>query len=192
MGWVTKTVTGREIYEAIAKDGFNVLRGDWFSTDEQGKPRACLLGGAAINLGVYAHAHQEDEAAEGRKGIQEVLDREYVQDTKWLETIHLESSFVSISTAIINNFDKTIWNRSELIPGRQYEQVPGHVNAWYALTWDESLEMCKDLLTPVWDKSFTIDVFDYTTWDYVQKDTTDYDDFSDEPEDVYDDDEGLW
>jgi len=50
---VTRTVDIEEIYKAIEQDGFDWVRGTWLHFDEDGKViSACVLGGAAINLGI--------------------------------------------------------------------------------------------------------------------------------------------
>ncbi len=48
-----KTVTGREIRDAIIADGFGKIRQAWFTVNDTGV-EACLLGAAAINLNVLA------------------------------------------------------------------------------------------------------------------------------------------
>lgn len=50
-----KTFTVREVYDALAKNGFEHLRENWFDGWNNGKPvGACVLGQGALNLGVLA------------------------------------------------------------------------------------------------------------------------------------------
>ncbi len=49
--------TVEEVYNALKKDGFEHLRGQWTSTDMDGAiVGACVLGQTAINLGVHANS----------------------------------------------------------------------------------------------------------------------------------------
>ncbi len=187
MGWVKKTVTGREIYEAIEQDEFGTLRGEWFEKGAKGVS-ACLLGGAGLNLGVYANSTQADAADENNRiGLLEVLDLETVpENSRWFSY-----DDEGIASTIIRLYDKTVHSDYIRDLGHNlsdYEPAPSFgANQYYYLTYAQSLEMAKDLLTPVWDKSFTVDVFDYSTWDYVQDDTTTYEYEYEEDDDPYGD-----
>jgi len=50
-----KTFTVRAVYDALAKNGFEHLRENWFDGWNNGKPvGACVLGQAALNLDIIA------------------------------------------------------------------------------------------------------------------------------------------
>ncbi len=56
-----KRITGRDIIEAIRQNGYEHIRGEWFwNRDKRGRfspiTKACVMGQAAINLGVSTQA----------------------------------------------------------------------------------------------------------------------------------------
>lgn len=143
-----KKITGKDIYEAIEKNGFKVIRESWITLDEEGKiAGACLLGQAAINLGVKANA--------GGVSLFDALNSVVLPENHpWYdasfdafgEDIQVSNS---LGDVIIRNFDAYNDNWED-------EDSP------YKFSWEESLAMAKSVLTPYWEHKFTVQTYEWS------------------------------
>jgi hypothetical protein len=136
MGVVQIKFNGKAVFEAIEQNGVNHLRGDWYGTfGADGKPdQACVLGIAAMHLGVAGFG--ELSKNEGANLLEQLNQFEVPEDSKWRN----ESS--PLGNTIIH------WN-----------DLRGYGTKEYALTWQEVVEMARDLLTPHFDHVFTADKY---------------------------------
>lgn len=68
----TRTVKVSEILEAIEKNGYKHVRGQWFHSDMTNEgiitKGACIMGQAAINLGISPDFYRELDAVTGGLG----------------------------------------------------------------------------------------------------------------------------
>jgi hypothetical protein len=188
MGYSMKTVTGKDIYEAMKRDGFGALRGDWFVVNDDNKIEACILGTAAINLGIAA--------TDTGPSLYNQLNRHQLPAlSKWAEFSR------NIGVAIVAWFDANKYDtiRNQFDNDPEYstelaeimaeadstgnyssyeniydERLREYMNKWtrengnypsevYLLeTWEEALEMAKEILTFVWDTEFDVREHDYS------------------------------
>ncbi len=185
MGVRTKTVTGREIYEAIEKNGFQIMRENWI--EGEGKDiRACILGMAALNLGVTAMdevtQHDINEDNQDFTLVRQLNKYPVSYDSPWYthhtskvgEAIYTHfDSKDEIDTLLEGILGRDDWDSPEYDEAyvREEEKLrssvdPTRLNKYndeiiYKLGWKESVAMAKDILTPVFDEKFEILVEDY-------------------------------
>jgi hypothetical protein len=142
MGVVQIKFNGKAVFEAIEQNGVEHLRGDWYGTfGEDGKPdQACVLGIAAFNLGIAGHAQLgKNESA----NLVEQLNTLAVPTTnRWYY------GATPLGDTIIH------WN--DLASRNHLEDTTN--NGW-ALSWEQVVEMARDLLTPYFDHVFTADKY---------------------------------
>ena len=185
MGVRTKIITGREIYEAIEKNGFEIMREDWI--EGEGKNiSACILGMAAINLGVAitdeVTRNDINDDNESFTLVKQLNKYSVSVDNPWYirynnmvgEAIynHFDSKD-EIDTLIEDILDRNDWDSPEYVEAYNKEEQklrssvePTRLsqrddNILYKLSWKESVAMAKDILTPVFDEKFEVLVEDY-------------------------------
>lgn len=130
------TFTIKQIYDALAKNGFQHLRGKWTSQDINGVTvGACVLGQAALNLGVVDHSAYDEEDT-----LVAVLNQFDVDpDSKWF---NYDQDGVG-STIVY-------WNDLEEID--QDDNPLGYT----LKTYPEVVAMAYDLLSPIFDQTVSI------------------------------------
>jgi hypothetical protein len=141
MGVVQIKFNGRAVFEAIEQNGVEHLRGDWYGTfGEDGKPdQACVLGIAAFNLGIAGHAQLGKN--EGANLLEQLNTLEVPGTSRWYSDAALGDTLI-------------YWND---MASRSHVEYTAN-NGW-ALSWNEVVEMARDLLTPYFDHVFTADKY---------------------------------
>lgn len=147
-----KSVTVKEIYDAIKQNGYDHIRGQWLVYDWDRKSIAgCVLGQAAINLNlidisdkqIFNYDLQFDE-------VSEALNRFVVpSDSEW----YVFADADRCGNAI------TFWNdkREEDVTG---QAVYHHSQPVYALkTYDDVAAMAYDILSPYFDETVKVPIY---------------------------------
>lgn len=159
MTTVTKTV--REVYEALARNGFEHLRGSWYYEFSNEKFGGCVLAQAAFNLGVLATSDEtsyfgigdylDDVWDERVYTIYDALNQlEVSRDSKWFA---IDSESAKAGQHIIH------WNDLTLLDGN------GDPTDEYVLkTYKEVADMAYDILEPHFDKEVVLTVYDYSPY----------------------------
>lgn len=165
MATVTKTV--EEVYNALVKNGFEHLRGEWISYLDGKLAGGCALGQTAINLGVFAYSPFEDDLYTA--GVYLDWANKYWKNDNsgWKQTKP------KVRT-IANELDK--FEVSPSSPWFTGEDAGGTIMGWndaidwnadaegriYKLkTYQEVAQMAYDVLSPHFKKKVTLTVFDY-------------------------------
>lgn len=182
MGEIWVDVTGEEIYNVIEENGIPIIREKWFNVDGNNTISACLLGTAGIKLGVVARGDEGSLCSELDKHfwIDENGDTKYIGSyivSKFDETINIDHE-AEILTAIDaeisgENFDwdaafDTHYNELSKKYPENSQSSDSHEDDRYVLTWKESLAMAKEVLSRVWDVSFRLKSFDYSTPEFLE------------------------
>lgn len=138
-------VTIREVYEALALNGFRYVRGNWVVEDVKGVANgACILGQGALNLGVEPHTDLYS--------LESQLNNFSVPvDSPW----HWFNS--GLAATIIH------WN------DRAKFSYDLHRHVYLLRTYKQVLKMAYDVLSPHFDKTITLRKRD---WVYKRKDGT--------------------
>jgi hypothetical protein len=158
VGIVQRQITGESVYRAIEADGIPLIRQQWFILDGDGKPvGACLLGTAAFNLHVAANTDQHTNFGDS---LEEQLNQYRIPiDSPW------KGEDGRIASAIISWFDKTDHSKpriDKVYYGGRATKTHGADGYPYLLqTHEEVMAMVKDILTPVWDTTFTVDSYEF-------------------------------
>jgi hypothetical protein len=159
VGIVQRQITGESVYRAIEADGIPLIRQQWFTFDDDGKPvGACLLGTAALNLHV---AGNEDYSVNDNDSLLNQLNAHNVSEySPWYDP----SNGIRLGNTIINWFDKTDRDqeRNSVYLSGIATATHGRDGYPYVLqTHEEIMAMVKDILTPVWNTTFVVDSYEF-------------------------------
>lgn len=151
----TKTFTVKEIYEALAKNGLQHLRGTWYSTNSDDKTiGGCVLGQAAFNLGVPANT---DFSGDNLVNFLNTLEVD--PTSKWATVnngITKENVGNKVGNAIIT------WNDAIRYTKAGVPEVDSRGNTKYVLrTYPRVVEMAHDLLAPHFEKTVKLPHYEY-------------------------------
>ena len=141
------TVTVKQVFEALEKNGFEHIRGSWFKFSETNSNLVvggCVLGQAAINLGVLQPIDSEDDY-EIDGSLVAALDRIKPTTGKWNE----ERYFSGLAEQIIYWNDKT-----KRINGKLVYALP---------TWEDVVEMARDCMTPHFKEKITLSTYEWNS-----------------------------
>lgn len=168
--YVTKTV--KEIFEALAKNGFEHLRGQWFSYMDSVKPGACILGQGAINLGVIPYNIFEEgetsllygEDLDDREDfiIAEGSDEYTIlgQLNHWqvppTSRWYVEYTDHGLGSVIMYWNDKE--NEDER--GDHYDENDNHLG-YILATYKDVINMAREILEPHFNEEVKLAVYDY-------------------------------
>lgn len=168
--WTTIEVDIEDVYKALKKNGFEHLRGQWFDLagDKKG---ACVLGQAAMNLGVYAAL--EGASYSTQYWYNEAIEighyqelRNFAHDHSLAEALNefqLENPATNPWTPICD------WGMDEYRIGSVIiywndlvERDPdGNFVGYELKTYAEVAEMAYDVLKPFFGQKITVATFDY-------------------------------
>jgi hypothetical protein len=169
----TKEFTGREIYDAIEKNGLEELRGDWLNVDYKGNITAgCILTQGAWNLNVVPaeedkifnlKIYHDKEIDEDALNTEFTLSRQlnlvpplsvkYSKNPEYPNEV-----FSGVSEAITTWYDHHTYKTVTLNDGfGDYEE---EVEEYTLPTYQDALEMAKELLEPYFDRKFTLAILD--------------------------------
>jgi hypothetical protein len=146
----TITVSVRDIYEAIAKNGFDHVREAWLTVDWQtGNIGACVLGQAAINLGIVPiqnlNEMKADEIGGALNGIfRRQLNKLGEAIPKWQNP---DAGHHLIGDVII------FWN--DLV---DYDDE-GESEGYHLPTYEDVTKMAYEVLSPHFDKEIILSTF---------------------------------
>lgn len=76
------TITGKDLLEAIKKNGFEHLRGQWFAGNDGKVTGACIIGQAAINLGAdsdYVQNRVDKVFTIGARSLPDGIKEEFLE-----------------------------------------------------------------------------------------------------------------
>lgn len=151
-----KTVTVKEVFEAIEKNGFEHLRREWLTRDKNGKIIAgCVLGQAAVNLktlpaGELFELYMVDR---GKDGL--LVDDESYEELRKLAIKHsLSHQLNQISTN-----EWTLGLGSSIISINDAGEYVGDGlmrRFKYIYTWEEIVNLTKNMLIPYFDQEVTL------------------------------------
>jgi hypothetical protein len=152
----TKTFTVRDIYEALAKNGLQHLRGSWYSTNAKGETvGACVLGQAAFNLNAPATSDENS----GENLIEFLNSLPIDSDNKW------GTMFDGFNTHTFDNVGEAIiaWNDSYRMKsdGTVDRNEKGNPK-WLLRTYPRVVEMAYGLLEPHFDKTVELPHYEYS------------------------------
>jgi len=138
-----KEYTVEQVYKALAANGFDHLRGQWFSQHIDGTIHGgCVLAQAALNLGVSANTSDFSLAA--------MLNKfEVNKNSKWLKTPNVYSDrlgYSKLGDVII------YWN--DLID-------PKTRIGYYLKTYQDVAKMAWELMKPFFKETISLEVKDY-------------------------------
>jgi hypothetical protein len=142
------TVSVKDIYEAIEKNGFDHLRQEWLAVDwETKKISACVLGQAAINLGIIPKLSGNTDDS----NISDTLDNDFAEELDGLGYVdsnrwRYESGLNTPGRTIIYWNDKLIDDKD---PGKGY----------FLPTYEDVVAMAYDVLSPYFDRDITLSTF---------------------------------
>jgi hypothetical protein len=165
---VTRTI--KQIYEALAQNGFEHLRGEWFD-GLKGKKGGCVLAQTAMNLGVFAYNPYDsyndgyDSNTTPYHGWASKYYSEYLEDfkngapeVKNLQSVLDEFDVDPESQWFIGNkagYTIIHWNDA-----RDYNEK--NLDYQYRLkTYQEVAQMARDILEPYFDQKVQLTTFDY-------------------------------
>jgi hypothetical protein len=142
-----KEFTVREIFEALKKNGFDHLRGEWVSTNSRGKAvGACAIGQAALNLGVQA---SPDEDTSLGNLYDELQTLEVDPSSRWYVGDFAGGTIVH-------------WNDLRVTDGFGNPQYTAQKHPKYVLRyWYQVVEMAREVLEPHFDKIIRLPHFEY-------------------------------
>lgn len=164
----TKSFTVREVVKAIAVDGFDHLRGEWFKTFDGKLTGGCVLAQGAINLSVlpekddfgidinldFVHGTLVDQL----NRFPNKHPRWSTPDAKWGMPAD-DTWFKECGSAIIHWNDAERWKKntdgSEMV-----EDGP----EYYLPTYKEVADMAAEILAPYLDETIELSVVDYGEW----------------------------
>lgn len=127
--------TVKEVFEAIAKNGFTHLRKDWTAEDMQGIIYGgCVLQQGGMNLGVAVT--RETDAAETDSTLVRQLDQFPCISPKW----QTSGGGGSVADTIIQWNDKGMWSEDD---EKFIYELP---------TYQDVVNMAHDVLEPYFDK----------------------------------------
>lgn len=140
-----KTYTVREVYDALAKNGFEHLREQWFKVNEDGSVAGgCVLGQAALNLSIVATAEDGwwryienmEEQPNNTYTLWDQLNKFHInRKSKWASQGEHDPDSLQVGDVII------FWN--DLYDfGRKY----------YLPTYQDVVSMAYDVMEPFFDK----------------------------------------
>lgn len=128
--------TVEQVFNALAQDGFEHLRGQWTAQDLNGViTGGCVLGQTAVNLGVASTYDDEENF-----NLQEQLNRFVVApDSKWYinDSAHCGDTIIH-------------WN------DRLAFDTYGYENGYALKTYAEVIEMARDILFPYFDEKVVL------------------------------------
>lgn len=167
-----KTFTVKEVYDALAANGFEHLRGKWIDVDSQGKPvGGCVLGQTAVNLGVFAESEQFSDALYDVYITQRIPDDDDEEDYRSVDDrvdADMETYSHNTLEVQLNRFlvpDDSPWNYGAGEAGSviiHWNDQPSDDGKGYALaTYEAVTEMAYDILSPLFDETVTIAVQEY-------------------------------
>lgn len=154
-----KTVTIREVYEAIEKNGFNHLREEWVRTTKSGKVIAgCVLGQAAVNLGVLPNESliNREHIFESYPKLQfeNELDRVNYRDFNELPTPLLNFIFKYSLISQLDNVHAGLG--SDLVDRNDAERYTSGGRKVFTYSWKEVVAYAKERLEPYFNKKITL------------------------------------
>lgn len=130
----TETFTVKQVYDALAKDGFEHLRAQWTAQDIHGViTGACVLGQAAINLGVVPSDDDSEFSL-----LYQLNKFDVEPNSKW------DTGDKAGSTIVL-------WNDK-----RSYDRTGATIGYWLN-TYKEVTAMAYDVLSPHFDKTITLE-----------------------------------
>lgn len=143
MGLKLKEITGREIFEAIEKNGIRVIRDNWIE-DKGDNIGACILGIAALNLGVTAAS----TSGLNSSYPSDIIEGHSLEDQLNRFTIHSDNPWYShpgeeVGRAIWSRFDEVV-DYESIIP-----EHPDYIRGEYNEDTDEVED---DNYTEIWEK----------------------------------------
>jgi hypothetical protein len=147
-----KTFTVREIFEAIKKNGFEHLREQWYSFNNDGKAiGGCVLGQAALNLNVPADS---DTSGDLTSNLWAQLNQ-FDTPEKWIDSMYPMNTRVA-GKAIV------YWNDHRVIDpetGANVTDADGYV--WTLPTYNDVVEMAREVLEPHFDETIKLPHVEY-------------------------------
>jgi hypothetical protein len=154
-----KEITVKEAFEAGAENGFDLLRGEWFSYEGKTYPvGGCFLGQAAINKGVVAESFAlkvetgYSSMAEGLN-LHDQLNRFLIPvDSKWV----IPSPFNSLT---IRELGRVITHWNDAVEGQVY----------VLRTYKEIVNMAREVMTPFFDEKILVISHDYRIKDLAEQ-----------------------
>ena len=150
---VIKEFTVREVFEALAKNGFHHARATFF---EDTFNSACVLGQAALNLGVVVSesfyesdvsypVSNKDIEKWGKYNVVTQLDRFKVKNSKWIpEPSEDDDSPRTCGETIM------FWNDETDVDGE-----------YLLSTYEEVVSMAREVLAPHMEKKVKLATYDY-------------------------------
>ncbi len=156
-------LTLRQVYDALAADGFEHLRDQWIN-DFNGKVvGGCALGQAAANLNVLPHStygfdgsYITEDGIFGRPGsLFEALRAFPVVVDKWKVSSNGEDEYESVAEAIVGWNDAGVWE-SDPDNEEDYIQV-----GWALPDYEDVVEMAYDVLEPFFDEVIEVEQHDF-------------------------------
>lgn len=170
----TKTVTVREVFEAIKENGFEHLRREWLQTSSDGKVIAgCVLGQAGVNLGVLPSVDLVDrdypqenfpqievhfpvepdyEAADEAWNKYNLEEREHFKALSRLQEFIQEHSLEEQ----LNNIGESALGQDVIYLNDAMERNPKTGRNEFVYSWDKVVIESKNLLQPHFDKKITL------------------------------------
>jgi hypothetical protein len=137
----TRPVSVREIYDAIARNGVEHIRGSWIHVNKQGLVSGgCVLAQGALNLRTRIDSNGTD--------LYDALNRFYLSpDNKW----YMDPS-LPVGSTIVR------WNDKR--EGRIGSD--GKLRTVYVLrTWNQVLKMVYEVLEPFFDETINLPYYEY-------------------------------
>lgn len=183
-----KTVSIKEVYDAIAVDGYDHLRDDWItfkSFDGQIRPLgACLVGMAAVNLSVIPDSGWASDNAKGK--LSQIVNPDD-NDGPWEYNESLRD-YVRVGLTDAEQTVAVVGLADQLDRFHVYEPIPQYLkdvgyahgttlgsalvtlndsrvpgdNSKYRYSFKELIDMARELMSPFFDERIEVTQIDLT------------------------------